>query len=186
MFLSPHPSPCPQPRANAVRSCVMVSITPRKSHQRPRSSVWLFAFCLTTASTLAQSVTTGAANVLIYSATRAFRHDSIPTAVEALKSRSGGYNITFDNTEDLTWFREDRLVKYDAIVFLSTTGESEFLKPYPCRVVRPCRLTFRVVLDAEGKSAFQNYLNNGGNFVGIHSSSDSLNTTAFFGQELGE
>ena len=93
--------------------------------------MWLLALYLTTASTLAQSVTTGAANVLIYSATREYRHDSIPTAIEALKSRSTGYNITFDNTEDLTWFREDILGKYDAVVFLSTTGESEFFKSYP-------------------------------------------------------
>jgi len=41
------------------------------------------------------------------------------------------------------------------------------------------------VLDDTGKTAFQNYLNNGGNFVGIHSSSDTLNTTAFYGKELG-
>ena len=55
--------------------------------------------------------------------------------------------------------------------------------------VPPCiryKLTFRVVLDAEGKSALQDYLNNGGNFVGIHSASDSLNTTAFFGREIGQ
>ena len=74
-------------------------------------------------SAMAQAITPGAADVLIYSATREFRHDSIPTAIEALKSRSADYNITFDDTEDLTWFREDRLGKYDAIVFLSTTGE---------------------------------------------------------------
>ena len=109
----------------------MVSITPSKSCRELYPNVWLLAFYLATSSTLAQSVTTGAANVLIYSATREYRHDSIPTAVEALKSRSAGYNITFDNTEDLTWFREDRLGNYDAIVFLSTTGESEFLKSHP-------------------------------------------------------
>jgi hypothetical protein len=45
---------------------------------------------------------------------------------------------------------------------------------------------FYVVLDAEGKTGFQDYLNKGGNFVGIHSASDSLNTTKFFGQELGQ
>jgi len=112
----------------------MVSVAPSKFRRGPRSDVQLLAFCLTTSWTLAQSVTAGAAthaNVLIYSATKEYRHDSIPTAVEALKSRSAGYNITFDNTEDLTWFREDRLGKYDAVVFLSTTGESEFLKSYP-------------------------------------------------------
>ena len=43
-----------------------------------------------------------------------------------------------------------------------------------------------LVLDDTGKTAFQNYLNNGGNFVGIHSASGTLNTTTFYGQELGE
>ena len=80
-------------------------------------------------SAMTQAITPGAADVLIYSATREFRHDSIPTAIEALKSRSADYNITFDDTEDLTWFREDRLGKYDAIAFLSTTGEGKTLKP---------------------------------------------------------
>lgn len=164
----------------------MVSITPSKSQQALRLIVWLLALHLTTSTTLAQSVTTGAANVLIYSATREYRHDSISTAVEALKSRSAGYNITFDNTEDLTWFRDDGLGKYDAIVFLSTTGESESFKPYPSQVAGQHGLTFHVVLDTEGKTAFQNYLNKGGNFAGIHSSSDSLNTTAFFGREVGQ
>ena len=53
------------------------------------------------------SVTHGAANVLIYSATKGFRHDSIPPAVQSLKSRSVDYNITFEDTENLAWFRED-------------------------------------------------------------------------------
>lgn len=98
-----------------------------RTHKGLRSSLWLIAFfCLTVSSALAQSaVTPGAANILIYSATKGFRHDSIPTAVQALKSRSAGHNITFEDTEDFTWFREDRLGKYDVIVFLSTTGESE-------------------------------------------------------------
>lgn len=105
----------------------MVNPTPRHGQVRrgPYSNLWFLVFCLAISSTLAQSVTPGAANVLIYSATKGFRHDSIPIAVLALKSQSAGYNITFESTEDLTWFREDRLGKYDAVVFLSTTGEGE-------------------------------------------------------------
>jgi len=34
----------------------------------------------------------------------------------------------FEDTEDSTWFRDDRLGKYDAIVFLSMTGETKFLE----------------------------------------------------------
>ncbi|KAI0350012.1 class I glutamine amidotransferase-like protein [Trametes cingulata] len=111
--------------------------------------------------TLAQS---SVARVLIYSATRDFRHDSIPTAVDALVAQGPAANITFDHTEDQTWFTDDRLQQYDALLFLSNTGE---------------------VLDDAGKAAFQKYLNLGGNFVGIHSASDCLRNTTFFQKELG-
>ncbi|KAJ6577365.1 class I glutamine amidotransferase-like protein [Mycena capillaripes] len=104
------------------------------------------------------------ARVLVYTATQGFRHDSIPTAVEALNEQGPSINIAFDNTEDMTQFNDQNLANYDAIMFLSTTGE---------------------VLDDSGKAAFQHYLNLGGNFVGIHSSSDSLVNTTFYGKELG-
>ncbi|PBL03770.1 hypothetical protein ARMGADRAFT_1157831 [Armillaria gallica] len=41
------------------------------------------------------------------------------------------------------------------------------------------------VLDDTGKTAFQKHLNSGGNFVGIHSASGTLNTTVFYGKGLG-
>lgn len=41
------------------------------------------------------------------------------------------------------------------------------------------------VLDAAGKTALQNYFNKGGNFMGIHASSDGLRTTDFYGNETG-
>ena len=48
------------------------------------SNLWFLAFCLAASPTVVQSATLGAANVLIYSVTRGYRHDSIPTAIEAL------------------------------------------------------------------------------------------------------
>ena len=186
MFIpTPPPHPCLQPRAKATRLCTMVSPNPSQLYRGPRSNLWFLALFLTISPTLAQFVTHNAANILIYSATRDFRHDSIPTAIQSLKSRSAGYNITFEDTEDLTWFREDRLGRYDAVVFLSTTGESESFESRSSAYVQ-YRLKFCAVLDVEGKAAFQNYLNKGGNFVAIHSASDSLNTTTFFGQEVGQ
>lgn len=104
------------------------------------------------------------AKVLIYTATKGFRHDSIPTAIAALKANQTSINVSFDNTEDPTAFNDHNLAAYDAVVFLSTTGE---------------------VLDDAGKTAFQKYLNLGGNFVGIHSASDSLVNTTFYTRELG-
>jgi len=44
----------------------------------------------------------------------------------------------------------------------------------------------RVVLDDEGKTAFQNYLKKGGNFVGVHSAADTLYNTEFYGQTVGQ
>ncbi|KAF8072032.1 class I glutamine amidotransferase-like protein [Lyophyllum atratum] len=104
------------------------------------------------------------ARILIYSATAGFRHDSIPTAIAALKAREASINVEFDATEDKAQFTDSILAGFDAVLFLSTTGE---------------------VLDDAGKAAFQTYLNLGGNFVGIHSSSDSLVNTTFFGREVG-
>ncbi|KAI0806110.1 class I glutamine amidotransferase-like protein [Irpex lacteus] len=115
-----------------------------------------------TSASLAQNNTT--ASALIYSATADFRHDSIPTAIEALKAQGSSYNIQFDNTEDASWFTDDKLARYDLLVFLMNTGE---------------------VLDANGQAAFQDYINKGGNFVGIHAASDCLRNSTFFDKELG-
>ncbi|RDX43802.1 class I glutamine amidotransferase-like protein [Lentinus brumalis] len=104
------------------------------------------------------------ARILIYSATRDFRHDSIPTAVDALVQRGPSYQVAFDHTEDQTWFTDERLAQYDAVLFLSNTGE---------------------VLDEAGKAAFERYLDLGGNFVGIHSASDALRNTTWFIHEVG-
>ncbi|KAJ8692838.1 hypothetical protein PTI98_010112 [Pleurotus ostreatus] len=102
--------------------------------------------------------------ILIYSATRGFRHDSIPTAIEALQNASNTINLRFDSTEDQALFNEQNLARYDAILFLSTTGE---------------------VLDDAGKASFQKYLNSGGNFIGVHSASDTLVNATFYERELG-
>ena len=160
-------------------------LLPSKFSHGPRSSLWVLAFCLMISSTAVRSVVLSTANVLIYSATRGYRHGSIPIAIQALHSRSAGHNVAFEATEDPAWFRDDKLENYDAIVFLSTTGEGGFLKSDSISLGHN-GLTFRVVLDARGKIAFQNYLNKGGNFVGIHSASDSLNSATFFGQEIGQ
>ena len=63
------------------------------------------------------------ARILIYSATRRFRHDSIPDAIAALKAHGPTANILFDDTEDQTRFTDSVLSEYNAILFLDNTGE---------------------------------------------------------------
>lgn len=123
------------------------------------------------------------AHVLIYSATQGFRHDSIPTAIQALKTKQSSINAEFDNTEEQTQFNDEVLSRYDALVFLSTTGEGMW--PSLDLVHDVCQL-LSLVLDSAGKAAFQKYLDAGGNFIGIHSASDSLVNTTFYGNETGE
>ncbi|KAK0223106.1 class I glutamine amidotransferase-like protein [Armillaria fumosa] len=130
----------------------------------------LFLALLLTGTTLTFGET---ARALVYTATAGFRHDSIPTAVQALRARGSAVNLDFQNTEDKGVFTDQGLEGYDIVIFLSTTGEGTH------------SMSIASILDDTGKSAFQNYLNNGGNFVGIHSASDTLNTTAFYGKELG-
>ncbi|SRR6266511_1725721 len=63
------------------------------------------------------------ARLLIYSATQRFRHDSIPTAIDVLKKKGPSIDVVFDATEDASMFEDANLAKYDALIFLSTTGE---------------------------------------------------------------
>lgn len=61
--------------------------------------------------------------ILVYSATREYRHESASTAIEALTHRGSSINARFDSTEDESRFTYDHLCKYDAILFLSNSGE---------------------------------------------------------------
>jgi len=62
-------------------------------------------------------------NVLIYSYTAGYRHDSIPTAISQMTQRGPDYGINFLNTEDMTMFTDTYLSQFDVIFFLSNTDE---------------------------------------------------------------
>src|SRR5690606_21046643 len=79
--------------------------------------------------------------VLVFSKTAGFRHDSIPEGIAALKELGGPAGITVDATEEAGQFTTTNLAKYDAVAFLSTTGD---------------------VLNADQQKAFESYVKNGG------------------------
>lgn len=101
------------------------------------------------------------ARVLVYSATAGYGRDSIEASIDALRSRASSTDFEFDFAEDKSLFTDEHPAKYDAIVFLWS------------------------VLNDTGKAALQNYLNLGGNFVGIHCAADALRDTPFFGEQIG-
>ncbi|NEE47079.1 ThuA domain-containing protein, partial [Streptomyces sp. SID8455] len=86
------------------------------------------------------------------SKTAGFRHDSIPAGIAALKEIGKDTNITVDSTESAAQFTTSNLARYDAVAFLSTTGD---------------------VLNAEQQKAFENYVATGGGYVGIHAAADT-------------
>src|ERR1041384_6872488 len=65
-----------------------------------------------------------ARHLLIYSKTLGFRHGSIPTGAAAMKmlgEKTGAW--TSEHSEDPAMFDEVRLSKFDAVLFLNTTGD---------------------------------------------------------------
>jgi hypothetical protein len=125
---------------------------------------------------------------LIYSATADYRHDSIPVARDAITARGQSINVQFDATEDETRFTDADLASYDVLIFLMNTGEGSalLLAQWLSSSSSPPEADTGAVLDATGKAALQRYFDLGGNFVAIHSASDCLRNTTFYGREVGE
>jgi type 1 glutamine amidotransferase len=103
-------------------------------------------------------------NVLLFSRTAGFRHESIPTAIAQLKAlqATGGY--VAEATEDPTQFSTDNLARFQVVVFLLTTGD---------------------VLDDDQQAAFEAWIGAGGGYVGVHSAADTEYDWPFYGTLMG-
>ena len=105
-----------------------------------------------------------ATRVLVFSKTAAFRHDSIPNGISAIQQLGANNHFAVDASEDASIFTDQDLAKYQAIIFLSTSGE---------------------ILDDHQKGAFQRYIQGGHGFVGIHSASDTERNWPWYGGLVG-
>ncbi|MEU5772558.1 ThuA domain-containing protein [Streptomyces venezuelae] len=102
--------------------------------------------------------------VLVFSKTAGFRHDSIPTGVATVKELGAANGFTVDATEDAGAFTTANLAQYDAVVWLSTTGD---------------------VLNAAQQTAFEQYIRGGGAYVGVHAAADTEYDWPFYGGLAG-
>ena len=130
-----------------------------------RRAVWvlLSVLCLVfNNSLLAQAP---AFKVLIFSATAGYRHASITNGIATIRMLGASNNFAVDATEDATQFSDTNLAQYQAIIFLSTTGD--------------------VLTNAQQMGALQHYLESGGGWVGIHAASDTLHTWPWYGGLVG-
>lgn len=124
-------------------------------------SMLALSFCLTFQSADAQ---TPKVNVLVFSKTASFRHESIAAGKTALTkmAKEKGFGVSF--TEDASQFNEPNLKKYNTVVFLNTTGD---------------------VLTNEQQVAFERYIQAGGGYTGIHAATDTEYDWPWYGQLAG-
>ncbi|MFI0235534.1 ThuA domain-containing protein [Streptomyces sp. NPDC016845] len=106
----------------------------------------------------------GAKRVLVFSKTGGFRHDAIPEGIAALKELGASSDITVDATESAAQFTTNNLARYDAVVFMSTTGD--------------------VLNDAQQK-AFEEFIAKGGGYMGVHAAADTEYDWSYYGGLVG-
>jgi len=102
--------------------------------------------------------------VLVFSKTAAYRHEAIPDGIRAIEELGGELGWTVSATEDAGVFSDEGLARFDAVIFLLTTGD---------------------VLDSEQQAAFERFMKNGKGYVGIHSASDTEYDWPFYGSLVG-
>ena len=124
----------------------------------------LAIFCLTLILTFNACTDKSKMKVLVFSKTEAFRHESIEAGKEALlrMSKEKDFDVTF--TEDAQQFNEKELGKYNAVVFLNTTGD---------------------VLNDEQQNSFERFIQAGGGYVGVHAATDTEYEWPWYGGLAG-
>ncbi|MEU5959120.1 ThuA domain-containing protein [Streptomyces sp. NPDC047525] len=136
----------------------------RRLRRAPAVLALALAAVLTVPITATGSAKAASYDVLVFSKTAGFRHDSIPAGIEALRGLGQEQGFTVTATEDATVFSPDKLSGYEAVVFLSTTGD---------------------VLDSAQQDALQSYVDSGGGYVGVHAAADTEYDWPYYGQLVG-
>ncbi|MFG1602959.1 ThuA domain-containing protein [Actinoplanes sp. NPDC049265] len=103
-------------------------------------------------------------DVLVFSKTAGFRHDSIPAGIQLVRDLGAANSFTVTATEDAGAFTTANLANYEAVVFMSTTGD---------------------VLNASQQTAFESYIRGGGGYVGVHAAADTEYDWPFYGELVG-
>jgi uncharacterized protein len=102
--------------------------------------------------------------VLLFTKTDGFHHESINEGVTAIKQLANRHTFSVDWQENASVFSDKGLEKYQAVIFLNTTGN---------------------ILNEEQQAAFEKFIKAGKGFVGIHSASDTEYDWAWYGKMVG-
>ncbi len=102
--------------------------------------------------------------ILIFTRTKGFRHDSIPVGVRCLRELAAEQGLEVDQTEDPARFNPTELARFRCVVFLSTTGD---------------------ILEPPQEKAFEEWMESGGAFFGIHAATDTEFGWPWYGKMVG-
>jgi type 1 glutamine amidotransferase len=103
-------------------------------------------------------------DVLVFSRTAGFRHDSIAAGTQAIRELGTANGFTVTATEDPARFTAAGLAPYEAVIFLNTTGDA---------------------LDNTQQGAFEAYIRAGHGYVGVHAAADTEYDWPFYGNLVG-
>ncbi len=102
--------------------------------------------------------------ILLFTKTDGFHHESINEGVTAIKQLAIRNTFSVDWQENASVFTDKGLEKYQAVIFLNTTGN---------------------ILNEEQQAAFEKFIKSGKGFVGIHSASDTEYDWAWYTKMVG-
>jgi cytochrome c len=128
------------------------------------NKVHFFSFTLVFFLLLANATAQSKINLLVFSKTAGFRHESINAGKTAFANMAKDKGFTVSFTEDATQFNEQNLKKFNAVMFLNTTGD---------------------VLNDAQQQAFERYIQAGGGYVGIHAATDTEYDWPWYGRLAG-
>jgi len=103
-------------------------------------------------------------HILVFTKTAGYTHASIPDGVRAIQKMGAKKGFRVDTTSNSSFFTEDSLKKYSAVLFLSTTGD---------------------VLNEREQVEFTRYIQAGGGYMGIHGAVDSEYDWPWYGKLIG-
>ncbi len=103
-------------------------------------------------------------NILVFSKTAGYRHDSIKDGIAAIKKLAEENNFQVTFSEDSEIFKQKTLTPFNVILFLSTTGN---------------------ILNEAQQHEFQRWVQAGGGFVGIHAATDTEYEWPWYNELVG-
>ncbi|MBE9462157.1 ThuA domain-containing protein [Dyadobacter subterraneus] len=104
------------------------------------------------------------ADIVIFSKTNGYRHKSIGAGIMSITSEAYKRGWSTYVTEDAAFFSRSNLASVKVVVFLNTTGS---------------------ILKDDQKRVFENYIESGGGYAGIHSAADCEHHWIWYTSLLG-